>query len=271
MLNAGPLAIEWAAEHVPAIVEAYFPGQMGGDAITSVLLGDHNPQGRLPVSWYPKDYIKRNMTNYDLASDNGTTHLYWTGPRLLYEFGFGKSYTVFTFELNRDTTRSSGVACPDFTVHGLADESETIHADVRVANRGEIPGAVSVLALLSSDHVDAVTNSKLVDFATTRLLQPGESETVRLRVPKERLALTNDAGDDYIAPGEYRLRFGGAGSGPHRDADFVSTSIRVIGKPHFLWQLSEARRRWEHQSVKTSLQQFEDRDVATPRGVIGKS
>jgi beta-glucosidase len=100
MLNGGPLAIVWAAAHVPSIVEAYFPGQQGGDAIASILLGDVAPQGRLPVSWYPSDYVERNMTDYDLASGNGTTHLYWKGSPLLYKFGFGASYTTFSFSLS---------------------------------------------------------------------------------------------------------------------------------------------------------------------------
>ena len=88
MMNAGPLAIEWEKLHVPAIVEGYFPGEMGGDAIAAVLYGDHAPAGRLPVTIYPANYTTRNMTDYNLTSHEGTTHLHYTG-RPLWPFGWG--------------------------------------------------------------------------------------------------------------------------------------------------------------------------------------
>ena len=88
MMNAGPLAIEWEKLHVPAIVEGYFPGEMGGDAIAAVLYGDHAPAGRLPVTIYPANYTTRNMTDYNLTNHEGTTHLHYTG-RPLWPFGWG--------------------------------------------------------------------------------------------------------------------------------------------------------------------------------------
>jgi len=248
MLNAGPLAIEWEAANVPAIVEAYFPGELGGDAVAAVLLGDVAPAGRLPVTVYPADYISRNMTDYDLASGHGTTHLYYTGEPL-FKFGWGMSYTAFAFQLllsdgGADAAAGAGGAHV-FTAAGIAAGVEAIGYTVRVTNAGSTASAVAVVAMLSSDHADAVTHEKFADFEKTRVLQPGESTVVRLGVAKERLALIDALGDERIAAGEYRLRLGGAGSGATRADDFVRVGFTVSGADTFMWRMSAAKARWE--------------------------
>ena len=287
LLNAGPLAIEWEAAHVPAIVEAYFPGEFGGDAVAAVLMGDVSPSGRLPVTVYPAEYIQRNMTDYDLASGNGTTHLYYKGTPL-WNFGFGLHYTTFAFglqytddELGPASDSDPDAVPADFSTAGVVDGSETIAYSVVVTNTGGSSSAVSVVALLSSEHPDSTTNEKLVDFAKTPILQPGESTVVSLEVTKvrrlatlplvsadatdtkrrrllqthvetwltrfaqERLALIDELGDERIAPGAYQLRLGGSGSGSTRDNDFVRTSFVLRGEEIYMWRLSEARGRWQ--------------------------
>lgn len=277
MLNAGPLAIEWEvrvmapphrrysvlspchdmvlvlwalpvqAVHIPAIVEGFFPGELGGDVVAAVLLGDVAPAGRLPTTVYPADYISRNMTDYDLSSGNGTTHLYYIGQPL-YKFGWGMSYSAFTFEMhtddNQDATDGGGgesvqAQAPSrrpahFSTAGIAAGVETIAYSVRVTNAGAMASAVSVVAMLSSEHVDAVRNEQLVDFDKTPVLQPGESTIVRLGVSKERLALIDALGDERIAAGEYQLRLGGAGSGAKRGDDFVQATftLRSVARVH---------------------------------------
>jgi hypothetical protein len=249
MLNAGPLAIDWEAENVPAIVEAFFPGELGGDAVAAVLMGDVAPAGRLPVTIYPADYISRNMTDYDLASCRssdrnqscGTTHLYYTG-KPLFTFGWGMSYTAFTF----------GIAAgpqSKLTTGDIVAGIEPLTYFVRVTNTGPTASAVSVVALLSSEHADAATNEKLVAFEKTPVLRPRESTTVRLEVTKERLALIDALGDERIAAGEYRLRLGGAGSGATRDDDFAQASLTLRGADTFMWRLSEAKARWRVRSA----------------------
>ena len=192
---------------------------------------------------YPADYIKRNMTDYDLASGEGTTHLYYTGEPI-FKFGWGMSYTAFTFQLRGDDD-SDAAGSGVFTTTGIATGVETIAYSVRVINTGATASAVSVMAMLSSDHADAVTNEKLVAFEKTPVLQPGESTVVRLEVKKERLALIDALGDERIAAGEYSLRLGGAGSGATRADDFVRVGFTVRGADTFMWRLSKAKARWE--------------------------
>ncbi|MBZ5562568.1 MAG: glycoside hydrolase family 3 C-terminal domain-containing protein [Acidobacteriia bacterium] len=94
LINGNPLAIRWIKEHVPAILEAWYPGPPGGNAIAAVLFGDYNPAGRLPVTFYPSDTQLRPFDEYDLT--RGRTYMYFSGEPL-YAFGSGLSYTTFAY------------------------------------------------------------------------------------------------------------------------------------------------------------------------------
>jgi beta-glucosidase len=93
LLNGSAVAINWAAEHVPAIVEAWYPGQAGGAAIADVLFGDYNPAGRLPVTFYKS---ADQLPPFDDYSMKNRTYRYFTGEPL-FPFGFGLSYTTFSY------------------------------------------------------------------------------------------------------------------------------------------------------------------------------
>ena len=101
LLNGRPLSIGWAAENVPAILEAWEPGSQGGHAIADILFGDANPGGKLPVTFPRKAshaplYYARNLT-HSPESDPRYRSRYWDGPTTpLYPFGFGLSYTTFS-------------------------------------------------------------------------------------------------------------------------------------------------------------------------------
>ena len=97
LINGGVVDATWLKPNVPAIVEAFYPGEMGGDAIANVLFGDVNPSGRLPVTYYTNAITQRDKSNMDLASDGGITYMYYDGP-VSWPFGFGLSYTTFAYE-----------------------------------------------------------------------------------------------------------------------------------------------------------------------------
>jgi beta-glucosidase len=129
LVNGRPLNISWAATHIPAILEAWYPGMDGGNAIAQLLFGDANPGGKLPFSW-PRDegqipvYYAHNLTHVPETSKSFVSR-YWdslTSP--LYPFGYGKSYSNFTFsnlELSRHQLRSK----------------EQLKVSVDVANTGD--------------------------------------------------------------------------------------------------------------------------------------
>jgi len=135
LLNGRPLDISWAAEHVPAILEAWYPGTEGGNAIADVLFGDVNPCGKLPVTW-PRAtgqvpaYYNHNLTQAH-EDDPGFTSRYGdfvTAP--LYRFGYGLSYTSFGFSNLQLDQKSIPV-------------SGTLHVSVDVENQGAIAVASS--------------------------------------------------------------------------------------------------------------------------------
>src|SRR5664279_4461695 len=87
------LSVRWANDHVPAILEAWYPGQAAGTAIADVLFGDYNPGGRLPVTFYGDVSDLPSFESYDMA---GRTYRYFKG-KPLYPFGHGLSYTTFQY------------------------------------------------------------------------------------------------------------------------------------------------------------------------------
>ena len=94
LLNAGPLSVRWAKDNVPAILEAWYPGEEGGTAIADVLFGDYNPGGKLPYTVYDSADQIPPQTEYDITK--GFTYMYFTG-RPLFPFGHGLSYTEFRY------------------------------------------------------------------------------------------------------------------------------------------------------------------------------
>ena len=102
LVNGRPLDIRWAAEHVPAILEAWYPGTVGGDAVADVLFGDVNPGGKLPVSW-PRTagqepmYYNHNLTHEPEDGKDFKSRYWDLSSKPLYPFGYGLSYTTFRF------------------------------------------------------------------------------------------------------------------------------------------------------------------------------
>jgi len=93
LMNGSAVAINWAHDHVPAIVEGWYPGQAGGTALADVLFGDYNPAGRLPVTFYKSVDQLPAFTDYSMKN---RTYRYFTGQPL-YPFGYGLSYTSFAY------------------------------------------------------------------------------------------------------------------------------------------------------------------------------
>ena len=93
MLNGSAVAVNWAKDHVPAIVELWYPGQAGGTALADVLFGDANPAGRLPVTFYKS---ADQLPPFDDYKMEGRTYRYFKGEPL-YPFGYGLSYTTFRY------------------------------------------------------------------------------------------------------------------------------------------------------------------------------
>jgi beta-glucosidase len=172
LLNAGPLAVAWAKEHAPALVEAWYPGEEGGTALADVLFGDYNPGGRLPYTVYESAEQVPPQTEYDVAK--GFTYLYFTG-KPLFPFGHGLSYTQFRYgdlELSAPRIRADG----------------KLEVSVVVKNVGDRAG--DEVVQLYVRQVAAKVKRPLKELrAFQRLsLKPGEEKTVRFVLPGDRLS-----------------------------------------------------------------------------------
>jgi beta-glucosidase len=170
LLNGRPLSINWAAENVPAILEAWEPGSEGGHAVADILFGDANPGGKLPVTFPRKGshaplYYARNLTHSPEGNPMYSAR-YWDGlPTPLYPFGFGLSYTSFAVS-------NLKVTAPQVKV----GNSVTVTADV--TNTGSVVGdEVVQLYIHQKAGSDSRPMRELKGFERITL-QPGETRTV---------------------------------------------------------------------------------------------
>jgi beta-glucosidase len=170
LLNGRPLSIGWAAENVPAILEAWEPGSEGGHAVADILFGDVNPGGKLPVTFPRKGshaplYYARNLTHSPEGSPMYNPR-YWDGlPTPLYPFGFGLSYTTFSIT-------NLKVAAPQVKV----GSSVAVTADV--INTGSVVGdEVVQLYIHQKAGSDSRPMRELKGFERLTL-KPGETKTV---------------------------------------------------------------------------------------------
>ena len=181
LMNGRPLAIPWAAEHVPAIVEAWHLGIESGNAIAQVLYGDYNPSGKLPMT-LPRDVGQVPIYyNYKNTGRPGPKDVvFWSHYSVqvntpLYAFGHGLSYT--TFKYNDLKVSKKGKSC---------------EVSVNVKNTGKTDGE-EVVQLYIRDRVASVTRpvQELKGFEKI-MLKSGESQTVKFTLTDKELGFYNN-------------------------------------------------------------------------------
>ncbi len=202
LMNGRPLAVPWAADHVPAIVEAWFLGVETGHALADVLFGDVNPSGKLPVTFpravgqVPIYYNHKNTGRP--PSDQKYTSKYTDLPSSpLFPFGFGLSYTTFSY-------RDLRLSAPSIT------PGDTLKVAVTVSNSGEREGA-EVVQLYVQDEVGSVTRPVRALAALRRVsLRPAEASTVELLLTPKQLGFYDRDMKFVVEPGKFRVFVGGS-------------------------------------------------------------
>jgi beta-glucosidase len=196
LTNGSALAVNWAQEHVAAIVEAWYPGEAGGTALADVLFGDTNPGGRLPVTFYRSVDDLPPFDDYDMA---GHTYRYFDG-KVLYPFGFGLSYTRFRY--------SELEIAPASTPAG-----EPVAVRVQVRNAGDRAGD-EVVQLYVRD-VEASVPVPIRQLAGFRRLHlaPGETQAVAFTLAPEQLSLITDDDRRAVEAGRFEIAVGGCQPG----------------------------------------------------------
>ena len=208
LLGGSALAVNWADQNVPAIVEAWYPGQEGGTALADVLFGDYNPAGRLPVTFYKSAAQLPPFEDYGMA---GKTYPYFRGEPL-YPFGHGLSYTRFRY----DKLRLSAARV-------RAGEGLTVSAEVR--NVGDRAGD-EVVQLYVTDEASShpVPVRSLAGLSRVRL-KPGERRRVSFRLDARQLSVIDDRGRRVVEPGRFTVSVGGKQPGFKGRADAPTTGV----------------------------------------------
>ena len=216
VLEAGrPLDIRWAAEHVPAILEAWYPGTEGGDAVADVLFGDVNPGGKLPVSW-PRtagsEPLYYNHTRTHEPEDApGFTSRYWDlNSKPLYPFGYGLSYSSFKFS-NLQLSKTS--------VH----VAEATEVRVDVTNTSSIAGDAVAQVYIHQRYGSASRPVRQLKGFERISLKPGETRTLTFPLGKEELKYWNPQTREWVVePSEFDV-WAGEDSTASLHADFTVT------------------------------------------------
>ena len=195
LLNGSALAINWEQKNIPAIIETWYPGQAVGEAIASVLVGEYNPGGRLPVTFYKDVKDLPSFKDYNVSTQ---TYRYFKGEPL-YPFGYGLSYTSFAYEqIKIDNNHKAG---------------EPVKLSVTVKNSGDVAGEEVVQVYVS--HLNApvkVPIRSLAGFQRIKL-NAGESKQVEFNIAAHAFSIYNQQGEKTIQPGEFEIAVGGGQPG----------------------------------------------------------
>ena len=189
LLSGSALAVTWAQEHVPAIVEGWYPGAMGGRAIAELLFGDRCPEGKLPVTFYRTTEELPDFTDYRMK---GRTYRYMENDAL-YPFGYGLSYTTFSFE--------------NVSVNGETVTEAGVELTVKVKNTGKMAGRETVQVYVKIDR-EGAPNAQLKGLKKI-YLEPGQAEEVKISLAKEAFGLYDKDGKFKYYPGPAEVFVGG--------------------------------------------------------------
>ena len=211
LLNGSALAIPWAAEKVPAIVEAWYPGQAAGTALADVLFGDYNPAGRLPLTFYRS---VEQLPSFDDYAMEGRTYRYFDGDPL-FPFGYGLSYT--TFEYAR------------LELPGSVRAGEEVRLSVEVRNTGEVAGEEVVQLYLTDVEASAPVPIRSLQGVERISLGPGERRTVTFTLTPRQLSLIDAKWERVVEPGFFEVSVGGKQPGFSDLADAATTGV-VLGR-----------------------------------------
>ena len=189
LLSGSALAVTWADEHIPAIIQGWYPGAQGGRAIARILFGEKNPEGRLPVTFYRTTEELPDFTDYAMK---GRTYRYMENEAL-YPFGYGLSYTDFTYStpsLSSDTITEDGITISAVLMNdGKREGTETVQVYVKALREG-------------------TPNAQLKGIKKVTL-QPGEKREVSVKLPLSACALYDEEAVNRVGMGEYLVSIGG--------------------------------------------------------------
>lgn len=189
LLSGSALSFPWADEHIPAIVQGWYPGAQGGRAIAEMLFGEYSPEGKLPVTFYRTSEELPAFTDYNMK---GRTYRYME-HEALYPFGYGLSYTNFEFE-------HTSIDCDTI------EAGKNVTVKTTLKNTGSFSGAETIQVYVKVKKADA-PNWQLKGLKKVHL-NPGESKEVSLTLKDSAFGLFNEEGVLMLNEGDYEVFVG---------------------------------------------------------------
>lgn len=204
--SGSAMALNWEDQNLPAIVQAFYPGEAAGTALVRMLYGEFNPSGRLPVTFYISEKDLPSFMDYNMA---GRTYRYFKGTPL-YPFGYGLSYTTYAYS--------------NLKVAASSDTKSPVSFTVDVKNTGTTDGEEVVQVYVSKKNAESAPISSLKSFQRV-FLKKGEQKTLTFTLNPEAFSLTDADTRQMVDPGIYQIRVGGAASGKNA----AEASIQLTG------------------------------------------
>lgn len=219
LVNGGPVSIPSLLPNsgVVGIVEAFYPGAVGGTAVAHVLFGKYNPAGRMPVSTFESTADLLPSTNYNMSDPPGRTYRYFSGTPLI-PFGYGLSYTTFKY---------SNIAVVPLAI----SPCQEVVVTVLVQNVGALPGDEVVQLYVKPPQIpDKPFFPKMQLLGVVRQsMDPSVSYNVAFNLSPYSMALVDEDGEHYIIPGEYVVYVGGGLPESSLEVATVSSAFSVEG------------------------------------------
>lgn len=211
IISGRPLSVLYAAENVPALINAWEPGQFGGQAIAEIIFGKVNPSAKLAMTM-PRS-VGQIATYYNHKKSAFFHPVVCGTSKPLYPFGFGLSYTTFAYSnlsLDKKTLKSGS--------------NETVNATITIQNTGKKDG-VEICQLYINDVVASVARpvKELKDFRRVAL-KAGEKKTITFEIPQEKLAFYDKDMKYGVEPGMFEVQIGSSSD----DGDLKKASFEVI-------------------------------------------
>jgi len=200
--NGRPLTINWADKNIPAIVEAWQLGSQAGNAIASVLYGDYNPSGKLPMT-FPKNVgqvpLYYNYKSTGRPAPKAENEVFWAGyidseNEPLYPFGFGLSYTTFEYS--------------NYVVKNRYADEQVVKVSVEVKNMGKFKGKETVQLYLQDEFASVTRPIRELKAFKQIELRPNESQIVEFELSQKALGFYNNNGDWIVESGSFKVFVG---------------------------------------------------------------
>ena len=192
LLNGSALAVKWAQDHANAILEAWYPGEAGAQAIAQTLSGANNPGGRLPITFYSSLSDLPAFTDYSMSN---RTYRYFKG-KPLYGFGYGLSYSTFTYS-------NLKLSAPAFKA------SDTVTVEINVKNTGSVSGDEVAELYLTPPHSPVSPALALKGFQRVHLA-PAETKHLVFHLDPRAISQVDAQGTRAVTPGDYTIAVGGS-------------------------------------------------------------